>query len=490
MKSTATALMVLMGIGSAAVLAAEVPIRCGEIVEAEFTKSEEFHDFVLTIDPGTRLDLMATPIGSTLKLHAKFLEPTGNVIWVSNDVFGNTGDRPRHLQNFVDQARIKTEAISSRGGHTLRVYNWNAGVYTLYINCLLRNGREIKAGMEIYEPIQPLPPPAPMPTAQAAQSVAMPNYTVPAAAPAQAMMEPGAVSNGVGSILQKMEANPGMDMKTQLKVAVVDFAKEKALGWLTGKLLKSKAGKILGNDTAAQVIQQVTGVGVQTPGSLPLSLPAQALAALPQGGAGAVAQDLLVAVGSQQIAAQAAQQQMMTQAAQQMMAVQQQMAAQAAQQQMLVAQAMQPPMPAPSGAAQPMLVAHTQQQAGLQPSQALLQNQGMQPVALPPAHPTQVQTAAASLAPAGVTLYSTANFGGSAESLVASDSNLRDNLIGNDNVSSIRIGPGCSAVLYTEIDYEGLSTTIMEDLVNLRDTRVGNASVSSVRVRCEGLILH
>lgn len=204
---------------------AQPQVHCGEIVEDEFTRRGEKHDFLLNLEPGTQLDLMFIPVGETLKFHAELLEPTGNVTHWSNDIFH---DIPVFETEFVAQARVKTDALSSRGAHTIRVYNWNAGVYSQYVSCLMRDGRELKAGSVVEQP----------------DSAPAPGSAVFDSATSGAGTGQAAASPGLGTPLA------GGNAKDLLKAALMDFAKKKAMDALAQKLAGTKAGKLLGSGSS------------------------------------------------------------------------------------------------------------------------------------------------------------------------------------------------------------------------------------------------
>lgn len=86
----------------------------------------------------------------------------------------------------------------------------------------------------------------------------------------------------------------------------------------------------------------------------------------------------------------------------------------------------------------------------------------------------------------GITLFEHPDFDGRSETFYADDSNFTDNFIRHDAASSVRVDPGCRAVLYEHPDFDGRASVITEDLVYLGSSRVGNDTVSSVEVRCDG----
>lgn len=84
----------------------------------------------------------------------------------------------------------------------------------------------------------------------------------------------------------------------------------------------------------------------------------------------------------------------------------------------------------------------------------------------------------------GVTLFEKRDFRGVSEKFSAADANLRDNPIGNDTVSSVRLDPDCRVELFEHVDYEGRSTVLTHDTGRLSGTDIGNDAVSSLEVSC------
>ncbi|HVS64357.1 MAG TPA: beta/gamma crystallin-related protein [Thermoanaerobaculia bacterium] len=96
----------------------------------------------------------------------------------------------------------------------------------------------------------------------------------------------------------------------------------------------------------------------------------------------------------------------------------------------------------------------------------------------PPSQPPQPA------ASGGITLYSDDSFRGRSQTFLEDDPDLRDNPIQSDSVSSLRVAPGCRAILFEDTFYRGASAVIDRDSPNLRGTGVANDSVSSLRVEC------
>jgi hypothetical protein len=84
----------------------------------------------------------------------------------------------------------------------------------------------------------------------------------------------------------------------------------------------------------------------------------------------------------------------------------------------------------------------------------------------------------------GVTLYGDRDFRGRQETFVQDDSSLRDNLIGQDRASSVRVAPGCWARLYEDTGFRGRYVDLSYDVPDLRASALGTDHVSSLRVSC------
>ena len=88
--------------------------------------------------------------------------------------------------------------------------------------------------------------------------------------------------------------------------------------------------------------------------------------------------------------------------------------------------------------------------------------------------------------PQGVTLYRDPGYRGINETFNQDMSDLRRNLIRDDQATSVRISPGCVARLYQDLNFRGAYTEVTSDIPDLRGSRVGDDSVTSLRVRCDG----
>jgi len=83
---------------------------------------------------------------------------------------------------------------------------------------------------------------------------------------------------------------------------------------------------------------------------------------------------------------------------------------------------------------------------------------------------------------AGVTLYADEGFRGRSEVLIESDPDLRDNAVGNDSVTSIKVPRGAKVTLYSDVNYRGRSIELQGDESNLGRTALGNDALSSIRI--------
>lgn len=84
----------------------------------------------------------------------------------------------------------------------------------------------------------------------------------------------------------------------------------------------------------------------------------------------------------------------------------------------------------------------------------------------------------------GVTLYDDTDFRGRSETFVTDTRDLRDSRVGDDRARSVRVDPGCRAILWTGSDYRGDSLVVDRDLDDLSRTRIGFDAVTSVEVDC------
>ncbi|MEM9405297.1 MAG: beta/gamma crystallin-related protein [Acidobacteriota bacterium] len=84
----------------------------------------------------------------------------------------------------------------------------------------------------------------------------------------------------------------------------------------------------------------------------------------------------------------------------------------------------------------------------------------------------------------GVTLFEDAGFRGRSYTVYSDRNDLRGTPIGNDRATSIRVDPGCEAIVYEDIEYRGRSAVIRADAAAIDDFGIGNDTLSSIRVVC------
>ena len=88
-----------------------------------------------------------------------------------------------------------------------------------------------------------------------------------------------------------------------------------------------------------------------------------------------------------------------------------------------------------------------------------------------------------------VFLYQDENFGGLCEVFGrVKDEFLTNNIVGNDRVSSVKLGANVDLVLYRSPEYSGDLTVFETDDGNLSDTSVGDNRASSLKVVPNGIV--
>lgn len=131
-----------MNIGTVvAAPSSEVKVKCGEILEGEFTKPKETHKYRVKMAPGDDLQVVSTPIGDYLAVGIYINGPSGI------SVFDQDRGSPGTLT-------AKTKKLSGRGFYDIHVTNIHRrydgagylGVYNLSVACTLRDGTVIAAG--------------------------------------------------------------------------------------------------------------------------------------------------------------------------------------------------------------------------------------------------------------------------------------------------------------------------------------------------------
>lgn len=85
----------------------------------------------------------------------------------------------------------------------------------------------------------------------------------------------------------------------------------------------------------------------------------------------------------------------------------------------------------------------------------------------------------------GVTFYQDDNYRGRSQEFFDSDADLRDNPIGNDSVSSLRVAPGCTVTLFDDVGHRGRSARVEGEAPSMGRVNFGNDSVSSFQLVCK-----
>lgn len=109
----------------------QTTVRCGDIIEGQFVKQNMHNDYLIKMQPGEVIKFSAVAVGDVLRLWARIYEPSGNRILQT--------DSSQHL-------RGNTSVLSAPGEYRLEIYNQSAGVYTLHMGCILRDGTDVLAG--------------------------------------------------------------------------------------------------------------------------------------------------------------------------------------------------------------------------------------------------------------------------------------------------------------------------------------------------------
>jgi hypothetical protein len=111
-------------------------VNCGDTIEGEFISQSTEQIYTVTIAPGDKLKVGVIPIGNYLETRIYIYDPVGGVIY------------PGYNYNFSKTPVVETDVLSARGDYAIYVANHqNAGVYTLYVGCTLRDGTVIEAGV-------------------------------------------------------------------------------------------------------------------------------------------------------------------------------------------------------------------------------------------------------------------------------------------------------------------------------------------------------
>jgi len=120
------------------------PVKCGDVIEGEFTKNEESQDYSIDLAPGDTISVTGDQIGDELVYAFGLFSPTGLKVVLSNDgdkmqsPFAESGilsDRGTYL------LRVANVSIGDNG--SLGIYTGGTGVYSLAISCMLKGGKFI-----------------------------------------------------------------------------------------------------------------------------------------------------------------------------------------------------------------------------------------------------------------------------------------------------------------------------------------------------------
>lgn len=84
----------------------------------------------------------------------------------------------------------------------------------------------------------------------------------------------------------------------------------------------------------------------------------------------------------------------------------------------------------------------------------------------------------------GVEFHTDDNFRGRSQFFAASDPDLRDNPIGNDTISSLKVSTGCVVTLYEDMGYRGRSVRVDTDTPSMDRVGFRNDAVSSFELVC------
>jgi hypothetical protein len=121
-------------------------VKCGSIVDGEFTKEGERHEYTINMATGESFNVTINTLVDYLTFYISAFGPTGKEVirgetWPNREVSKSTG-------------------TLTKGMYKIYVANEGIGPYKLYIGCVTVNG-EVKPG----DIPQPTSTPAPLPTA-------------------------------------------------------------------------------------------------------------------------------------------------------------------------------------------------------------------------------------------------------------------------------------------------------------------------------------
>ena len=151
----------------------ETEVKCGQIIENEFTDNAQEHTYVLAMSPRESFDVLSEAFGDFLKTVITIYGPSGIRIGITNADDDGNYDSATGSKSSV----ITSGILSARGTYKISVTNtaksvsldklgtdpqWFGGVglYTLSIGCTTSDGKKIEPG----DIPQPTPTPAPLPS--------------------------------------------------------------------------------------------------------------------------------------------------------------------------------------------------------------------------------------------------------------------------------------------------------------------------------------
>lgn len=114
------------------IVSAQHPLAFGETVQANFTASNQMHEYTVTITAGDRLLIEIRSPGTTLRTDVRLRDPGGNTVqnWGS-DV---THDR-------------RSQPLSANGPHVIQVRPWRGvGVYNISVGRIDLGGTQTLPG--------------------------------------------------------------------------------------------------------------------------------------------------------------------------------------------------------------------------------------------------------------------------------------------------------------------------------------------------------
>jgi hypothetical protein len=110
------------------------PVKCGDIVQGEFTENEQKLEFEVDMAPGDVIQVSGDTVGDYLTFDLDVISPLGRY------VIG------RDYPDCLDKPSGETKELSERGTYTIEVRSCGTGIYTLFLGCVLHDGLVIGPG--------------------------------------------------------------------------------------------------------------------------------------------------------------------------------------------------------------------------------------------------------------------------------------------------------------------------------------------------------